>query len=137
MIQAPVVVDTNVVVAGLLTGEATAPKARILDLMLGGGIWYLLSEALLAEYRAVLLRPRIAAAHGLTPPEVDELLVRVATNGAVREATNDGPRDDAHLFSLLDAEPGALLVTGDAAALRRAGARGITPRALADSLGER
>ena len=49
MTVGPVVVDTNVVVAALLTADAAAPPARILDGMLGGRFLYLLSPALLAE----------------------------------------------------------------------------------------
>ena len=55
------VVDTNVVVSGLITSDATAPTARILDAMLRGELRFLLSEELLSEYRSVLLRPKIAA----------------------------------------------------------------------------
>lgn len=65
--SAPLVVDTNVVVAGLLTREPTAATARILDSMLAGERRFLLSEALLREVRTVLLRPAIAKAHGLAP----------------------------------------------------------------------
>ncbi|MEZ5330675.1 MAG: hypothetical protein R2991_01180 [Thermoanaerobaculia bacterium] len=41
-----VVVDTNVVVAGLLTGDAHAPTALILDAMLAGRVLYALSVEL-------------------------------------------------------------------------------------------
>ncbi len=126
------VVDTNVVVAGLLTVDPAAPTARILDAMLSGGLRYLLSEALLAEYRQVLLRPKIAAAHGLAEQEVDEILLRLAANGAVRAPAEvlGGPRGDQHLFALLESDPGALLVSGDAAVLRHAGPRGRSSKAL-------
>jgi putative PIN family toxin of toxin-antitoxin system len=125
-----VVVDTNVVVAGLLTSESAAPTARILDAMLAGRVRYLLSEELLWEYRTVLLRPKIAAAHGLAADEVDEILVRLAANGAVRASAvmDSGTGGDRHLFRLLEAEPEARLVTGDARVLERAGRRGWTPR---------
>lgn len=135
MSGAPVVVDTNVVVAGLLTRDPASPTARILDALLRGELRFLISEDLLAEYRRVLLRPRIAVLHGLGEEEVDEILVRIAANGAVRSPgpSRRGPRGDGHLFALLDAEPGALLVSGDAAALRHAGERGRAPGALVES----
>lgn len=41
-----------------------------------------------------------------------------------------GPRGDEHLFALLDAEPDALLVSGDAQGLRHAGSQSRTPAAL-------
>ncbi len=99
-----------------------------------GALFYLLSEELLAEYRAVLLRPKLAAAHGLSTDEVDEILVRIAAHGAVREpaAVADGPPGDRHLFALLATEPNALVVSGDAQVLRHAGTRGRTPKAVLD-----
>jgi len=129
--SALLVVDTNVVVAGLLTREPSAPTARILDAMLGGALRFLLSEALLAEYRVVLLRPAIATAHGLAADEVDEILIRLAALAVIREpaAGASGPAGDRHLFDLLATEPTAILVSGDAKVLRQAGARGRTPRA--------
>jgi predicted nucleic acid-binding protein len=52
-----VIVDTNVLVAGLITGNDASPVARILDGMLAAVFPFVVSEALLAEYRAVLVRP--------------------------------------------------------------------------------
>ena len=60
------IIDTNVVVAGLLTGNADSPTARILDGMRKGAFPFLLSTALLAGYREVLLRRKIRALHGLS-----------------------------------------------------------------------
>jgi putative PIN family toxin of toxin-antitoxin system len=133
---APLVVDTHVVVSGLLTSDPAAPTARILDAMLRGDVRFLLSEELLTEYRHVLLRPKIVAAHGLAPREVDEILVRLAANAAVSEppSLETEPRDDDHLFALLAAEPAALLVSGDDGARRRAASRGRSARALAAAL---
>ncbi|MEJ2387168.1 MAG: putative toxin-antitoxin system toxin component, PIN family [Chromatiaceae bacterium] len=68
-----VVVDTNVLTAGLITKDAPSPVAQILDHMLSGSIIYLLSPALLDEYRAVLLRPKLNRLHGLTEREIDSL----------------------------------------------------------------
>ena len=59
------IIDTNVLVAGLITAEPKSPTARVLDAMLNGSLFYLLSAELLREYRNVLLRPRIARLHGL------------------------------------------------------------------------
>jgi uncharacterized protein len=116
---APVaVIDTNVFVAGLLTGNPAAPTARIVDAMIAGAFPFLLSVELLAEYRDVLLRPRIARRHRLTEDEVDALLVEVAANGMVREpAATEGPvpAEDAHVWDLLATHDAAVLVTGDQA----------------------
>ena len=41
------VIDTNVLAAGLITADTTSPTARILDAMLDGSLFYLLSSELL------------------------------------------------------------------------------------------
>ena len=79
------IIDTNVVVAGLLTGHADSPVARILDGMLSAAFPFVVSEALLAEYRAVLLRSKLCKRHGLSVTEIDIMLVslmRIAPNSA-------------------------------------------------------
>ena len=79
------VIDTNIVVAGLLTADAGSPTSRILDGMRQGALPFLLSTALLAEYREVLLRAKIRKAHGLSEREIDLLLTEIATHAIVRE----------------------------------------------------
>ena len=61
------VVDTNVVVAGLITGSSHSPVASVLDAMLTGTLVFLLSPALLDEYRSVLLRPKLAKWNSIDP----------------------------------------------------------------------
>ncbi|MGH8771722.1 MAG: putative toxin-antitoxin system toxin component, PIN family [Burkholderiales bacterium] len=110
------VIDTNVVVAGLLTRIADSPTTRILDAMRKGAFPFLLSTALLAEYRQVLLREKIRALHGLSDRDVDILLTAIAANAIVREPeTLHGAPDakDNHLWSLLQSEASSVLVTGD------------------------
>lgn len=112
------VIDTNVVVAGLLTGSAESPTARILDGMRNGAFPFLLSTELLAEYREVLLREKIRSLHGLSEQEADLLLTVLATNAIVREPeTRTGAPDakDDHLWSLLQSEAKTVPVTGDGA----------------------
>lgn len=55
MSRKAVIIHTNVVVAGLLTAHDASPVARILDDMLVAAFPFVVSEALLAECRAVLL----------------------------------------------------------------------------------
>lgn len=113
------VVDTNVLVAALLTAQPDSPTARTLNAMLDGSLMFVLSPELLAEYRAVLLRPRLAQRHGLTEAEVDELLATITANALWREPPAYPPlaaapdQGDAHLWALLACEPLAALVTGD------------------------
>ena len=113
------IVDTNVVVSGLLTRDARSPTAQVLDGMLRGLFRFLLSAELLAEYRTVLLRPKIRAIHGLSPEQVDKLLAAIAANATIREpevnTASNSPRGDEHLWHLAALHAGTTLVTGDRA----------------------
>jgi len=110
------VVDTNAVVAGLVTGSSRSPVALVLDAMLSGTPVFLLSPTLLDEYRSVLSRPKLVKLHGLTEAQIDELLVELTANAIWRESKPDSPapdRGDDYLGALFSAYPGTLLVTGD------------------------
>lgn len=113
------IVDTNVLVAGLLTSHADSPVAHILDGMLGATLAFVLSEALLAEYRTVLIRPRLCKLHGLSEAEIDVLLIDIARHAIVltpvkRAATPLAPDPgDQFLWDLLGARDDLILVTGD------------------------
>ena len=121
MTLGPVVVDTNVFVSGLLTRDVDAPTTRIVDGMLRREFNFLLSIELLAEYRSVLLRPKIAERHGLDEEEIDALLTDLAHSAIVREPVvtdKQAPdRDHQHLWSLLACRDVSILVTGDRALL--------------------
>ena len=113
------VVDTNIIVAGLLTADLAAPTAHILDTMLAGSLPFVLSIELLSEYRRVLLRPKIAERHALSAEQIDSMLTQLATNGIMRLGLSDAPeapdRGDKHLWALLYAAPNpVVLLTGDA-----------------------
>ena len=120
------IIDTNVLVAGLLTSHADSPVARILDGMLGASFPFVLSEALLAEYRAVLLRPRLCKLHGLSEAEIDFILVDIARRAIVMTpirtvATPLAPDPgDQFLWDLLASRADLALVTGDKLLLHEA-----------------
>jgi putative PIN family toxin of toxin-antitoxin system len=133
-----VIVDTNVIVAGLLTGNSTSPVARILDGMLAAAFPFVVSEALLAEYRAVLVRPALRKQHGLTAAEIDTLLTDIAQHAIVLAPGVGSPAPDAGdqlLWDLLAAKADLLLVTGDKALQRDAAmrARVLSPTAFVES----
>lgn len=135
MIRQAVIVDTSVVVAGLLTGHATSPVARILDGMLVAAFPFVVSEALLAEYRAVLVRPALRKLHGLAVAEVEALLTDIALHAIVLVPGVGSPAPEAGdqlLWDLLGARPDLLLVTGDKALQRDAAmqARVLSPQAF-------
>jgi len=127
------VVDTNVVVAGLTTPDVASPVAKILDGMLIAAFPFAVSEALLAEYRDVLTRSRLVRIHGLSPLEVEEVLTELASHAIVLKpaaglrASDPG---DQHLWDLLASRDDLVLVTGDAALVSDPAMRGrvITPR---------
>ena len=130
-----VIVDTNVVVAGLLTKHDASPVARILDGMLAAAFPFVVSEALLAEYRKVLVWPNLRKLHGLTVAEVEAILTDLAQHAIVLAPVAGPPAPDPGdqlLWGLLAAKADLLLVTGDKLLLRDSGMHGrvIAPQAF-------
>ena len=123
------IIDTNVLVAGLLTSHADSPVARILDGMLGAAFPFVLSEALLTEYRAVLVQPRLCKLHSLSEAEIDVILMDIARHAIVltpvRTAATPGAPDpaDQFLWDLLATRADLVLVTGDKLLLQDAAMR--------------
>lgn len=110
------IIDTNIVVAGLISTDPTSPPVRILDAMLNGKLLYLMSVELLNEYAEVLRRPGISRHHGLMDDEIDVVLTELVANAIWREpATSHEAPDpgDNHLWALLASQADSLLVTGD------------------------
>jgi len=119
------VIDTNVVVSGVLSSAPGSPTVRIVDAMLSGRLRFALSETLLIEYRRVLLRPTIVERHGLTGAEVDHFLEGLVVNALMRDpsVTDHGSapatdlpaavHGDEHVIALMAAVPEAVLVSGD------------------------
>jgi len=133
------VIDTNVVVAGLLTGNTASPTAGILDGMCKGAFPFLLSTALLAEYREVLLRKKIRTLHALSEHDVDVLLTVLVANAIIREPkprTGAPDTKDDHLWSLVQSEANCVLVTGDHALMTSPPPRStvLQPRQFMDRL---
>jgi putative PIN family toxin of toxin-antitoxin system len=71
-----VVLDTNVVVSGLLRRQGS-PPARILDAVVDNLIQLLLDERILTEYAEVLVRPRL----GLHSVTVANWLAQIQSGG--------------------------------------------------------
>ena len=132
------IIDTNVVVAGLLTANNTSPVVRIVDGMLAAAFPFVISHALLAEYRAVLLRPAIRRTHRLTVVELDTILTALARNAIVL-ASAAAPRapdpGDQLLWDLLSARADLRLVTGDKLLLNNKPMRGrvVSPRKFVEA----
>jgi len=138
-VKKPVIIDTNVLVAGFLTAREFSPVVQILDGMLSAAFPFVVSEALFAEYRMVLLRDELRKIHGLTGKEIDAILIElvrqaiILTPAPAQEAPDPG---DQHLWELLAVRNDLLLVTGDKKLLQDAGMRGrvITPKKFIEDL---
>ena len=110
------VVDTNVVVSGLISSDKDSPTVLVLDAMLGGDLVYLLSQELLNEYSTVLRRTKLTRLHGLGNEDIDRLLTHLVANAMWRDPAvmGDAPDSaDGHLWALLATFPGAVLITSD------------------------
>lgn len=133
-----VVVDTNVLVAGLASKNPTSPTRRILDAVRNGAHTAVVSPALVAEYRDVLNRPDVVRWHGLQPPLPDRLITELvgfslAIGPPLPRLTAPDP-DDAHLWAIIEALPDAVMVTGDKLLLasEHFAGRVLTPHAFVD-----
>ncbi len=122
------IVDTNVVVAGLLTANPASPVARVLDGMLVASFPFVVSQALLAEYHAVLTRPKLLRLHGLPVDDVETILTDLAQHAIVlvptRAAAAAPDPGDQMLRDLLALRADLCLITGDRRLLADAGMSG-------------
>jgi predicted nucleic acid-binding protein len=120
------VVDTNVVVSGVLSFGRPSPPALVLAGMVDSRVPFALSADLLAEYRVVLLRPIVGERHVWTSADIDGLLAELTMAAYLRQPPAEGgpdpddprpvaPTGDDHVVRLLAHEPRAVLVTGDVA----------------------
>ena len=119
-----VVVDTNVLVSGLL--NPFGPPGRVIDLAVAGEIVVLYDDRILGEYRAVLRRPRF----GFQTADVQALLEYLEREGEPVVARPsklklDDP-DDLPFLEVAVAGAAAALVPGNARHFRpRSGRHGV------------
>src|SRR5580658_630087 len=106
------VIDTNVVVSGLL--NPNGPPARILDAILDGRVKLVYDARILAEYRDVLHRPKLK----LRPEAVATFLDALRGQMLVNPSTivTSGPDvDDLIFVECAIATPDKTIVTGNLA----------------------
>ncbi len=105
-----IVLDTNVLVAGLLTPDGAC--GRVLDLVIEGVVEICVDGRILGEYETVLRRPRLAISPGDARPVLD-IIRRIAEPVAAIPLPADLPdKDDAPFLEVATAA-GAILVTGN------------------------
>ena len=111
-----VIIDTNVVIAGLPTANGAGPFAVILNGMLHADFAFAVSDALLAEYRDVLSRPELRARLQLDETQVESMVSTLARQAIAVEpvpAQRAPDPDDQFLWELLAARDDLQLVTRD------------------------
>jgi len=129
-----IVLDTNVLVAGLLSEEG--PPGWILDLILAGDLEPVFDDRILAEYREVLSRPEL----GLSKQPVAalfEALERFGMNVTVPPWNHPLPDPDDEPFLAVSGHANAVLVTGNLKhypAEARGGVTVLPPRQFLDYL---
>ena len=80
------VIDTNVLVSALLSGNEDAATVQVVARMLTGDITPVYSGAIMAEYREVLKRRKFGFSQGV----VNELLLSMTRFGLLVEPTPSG-----------------------------------------------
>ena len=129
-----VVLDTKVLVSGLITGSGTC--ARALDLAIEGYLVPCTDARLLAEYEAVLGRPELA----IDPRDAETLgeFLRSFSVGVVAPPLDVRLPDPADLpFLEVASAAGAVLVTGNSRHFPARSCRTVvvvTPRGMLDLL---
>jgi uncharacterized protein len=133
-----IVLDTNVIVSGLLS--AFGPPAQIIDLVSSGDLTLVVDRRIVSEYQDVLARPRLR----LSPYDVDDFLVLADAAehciGAPLPFALPDPFDEPFLEVAIAGAVDAL-VTGNEKHFRTPGGRLaipiVTPRRFLDLLGGR
>ncbi|MSU22714.1 MAG: putative toxin-antitoxin system toxin component, PIN family [Opitutus sp.] len=106
------VIDTNVVVSGLLNPHG--PSARILDAVLDGRVKLVYDARILAEYRDVLHRPRLKLAPGKIQAFLSGLHGQLMVTPTVVAVTAPDP-DDIVFIEVALATADKTIITGNLA----------------------
>ncbi len=129
-----VVLDTNVLVAGLLTPGGTC--AQVLDLVIEGVVEACVDERILGEYEMVLRRPRLAIPAGEARAVLD-IIRRTAEPVAAVPLPADLPDKEDVPFLEVATAAGAILVTGNLRHFPKKACKGVrvlSPAGLLDLL---
>lgn len=127
-----IVLDTNIVVSGLLQSQGN--PAQVLTLALAGAVQVCHDERILAEYAEVLSRPRFK----FDPKRVSEVLGKLDVDGLAVDASGESKLDlpdvdDEPFLAVALAASVDFLVTGNLSDFppdRRRGCAVVTPAAF-------
>lgn len=127
-----IVLDTNIVVSGLLQSQGN--PGQVLALVLSGAIQVCHDERILAEYAEVLARPRFK----FDPKRVREVLNKLEVDGLAVDATSQRDLnlpdvDDEPFLAVALAASADFLVTGNLADYppdKRRGCAVVSPAAF-------
>ena len=127
-----IVLDTNIVVSGLLNSQGN--PAQVLTLALAGAVQACHDERILAEYAEVLARPRFK----FDPKRVREVLNKIETDGLAIDASEESnlnlpDADDEPFLAVALAASVDFLVTGNLADYppdKRRGCAVVSPAAF-------
>ena len=127
-----IVLDTNIVVSGLLKSQGN--PAQVLTLALAGAVQVCHDERILAEYAEVLARPRFK----FDPKRVREVLAKLDVDGLAVDASGESnldlpDADDEPFLAVALAASVDFLVTGNLAdypPVKRRGCAVVSPAAF-------
>jgi len=130
-----IVVDTNVVVSGMLSDEGL--PAAILDLAANNKVLMIVSQEVLVEYEAVLRRPRFKIAAS----RIDQVLSTIRSTSRLvkpgRRLSISRDESDNRFYECAEAGKANFLITGNAKhfPVDHKGTMIVTPRAFIELIG--
>lgn len=136
------ILDTNVLVAALISPDKTRPPAVLFRRALMGTIPLLASQALLDEHGRTLQEPSLERHHRLSERGLGDLLGLLGSRSVlvvpVSPARAAPDPKDAHLWALLEHDAASIRITGERALLDsdHFPCRVLTPRAALQRLDE-
>lgn len=106
-----IIVDTNILIAAALKGNK--PKAVVSHIIADNSLDWIVSKAILTEYKSVLIRPKFKLSKSLQERWFE--LIDLATTTIEVNLTIDFPRDrkDAKFITCAKAAKAHYLITGD------------------------
>ena len=109
------VLDTNVIVSAMMSGNPESPTKRCLRAALGGRVCPLYNDKIIAEYREVLTRKKF----GFGADKVEVIVNRIVADGMSIEqmpCDDEFPDQTDRVFyevAIAKSEEGAKVVTGN------------------------